>query len=296
MKEQLTDYDKIAGAIIFIENNCNKRLQLSDIAEHLSLSPYQFQRLFVKWAGVNPEKFFQFITIKYVRKKLNADHNLLEAAYSLGPSSTSRAHDLFVTIQGITPGDYKKKGERLKINYGIFESPFGQFFLASADEKICKLDFYEEIEDAVQELHKEWSQSTIFFNPKPLRPQALTIFQQSKQSPAKFHLLVKGTQFQLKVWEALLKIPECSLVSYGRVANAIGMPGASRAVGSAIGKNPVGYLIPCHRVIKKNGEIGGYRGGNIRKTAMIGWEAGKNSTLLQKERNTEAYPGKATTQ
>jgi AraC family transcriptional regulator of adaptative response/methylated-DNA-[protein]-cysteine methyltransferase len=189
-----------------------------------------------------------------------------------GLSGTSRLHDLFISIEGVSPGTFKKRGADLQIRYGIFDCPFGKFLLACAGEKICKLDFIDDEKSALRELRAEWHNAKIIHAPAALRSAARTIFGRKKLNTPKMTLLIQGTPFQIKVWEALLKIPEGHLTSYDSIAEAIGKPRASRAVGSALAKNPVAYLIPCHRVIKKAGKIGEYRWGSIRKQAMIGWE------------------------
>ncbi|WP_310587090.1 methylated-DNA--[protein]-cysteine S-methyltransferase [Tellurirhabdus bombi] len=276
-------YQQIARAIDYLNHNFRQQPKLAEVAEQAYLSEYHFQRLFTDWAGVSPKKFLQYLTLDYAKGQLRKGLTLAETADASGLSGTSRLHDLFVTLEGVTPGQFKLAGEGLLLRYGIFDGPFGLYFLAALDEKICKLWFLDEsepVENLVQRLKAEWPGAKIQPDQIALETLARRIFVSGNSE--QLRLLVKGSFFQLKVWEALLRIPEGRITSYDQIATAIGMPNASRAVGTAIGNNPIGYLIPCHRVIKKTGLFGNYRWGAVRKTALLGWEAAQTA-------KTEAY-------
>ncbi|WP_439417598.1 methylated-DNA--[protein]-cysteine S-methyltransferase [Larkinella sp. GY13] len=269
-------YQQIARSIEFLTENFRQQPSLTEVADRASLSEYHFQRLFSDWAGVSPKKFLQYLTLDFAKERLRSGLTLAEAADEAGLSGTGRLHDLFVVLEGVTPGQFKQAGDGLTIRYAVFESPFGPYLLGTIGDKICRLEFLEEAEptDVMSIAHRfatDWPEATVIPDSAPLLPLANTIFTDSERKPLR--VLVKASPFQLKVWEALLRIPEGQVVSYDQIAAAIGMPAASRAVGTAIGSNPVGYLIPCHRVIRKTGLFGNYRWGATRKTALLGWEA-----------------------
>jgi AraC family transcriptional regulator of adaptative response/methylated-DNA-[protein]-cysteine methyltransferase len=253
---------------------------LEEVAENIHLSPYHFQRLFTDWAGVSPKKFLQYITVEYAKKMLKEEKaTLFDAAFEAGLSGTGRLHDLFINIEGMTPGEYKNGGQHLSINYSFAESPFGNILVASTSRGICYMSFADDEMQALQGLQNRFPNASYRQMVDLLQQNVLYIFTHdwSKLHQIKLHL--KGTEFQLKVWEALLKIPMGRLSTYGSIARQIEMPRASRAVGSAVGDNPVAFLIPCHRVIQSTGVFGQYHWGNIRKTAMIGWEAAQTDVL-----------------
>jgi len=267
------NYHRIAKAIAYIKEHFKEQPSLNDIAENIHLSPYHFQRLFTEWAGVSPKKFMQYLSIQYAKQLLKDQQaTLFETAYQTGLSGTGRLHDLFITIEGMTPGEFKNGGELLTINYSFAESPFGPLIVATTPKGVCYMAFEEEEKKALKNLQKKFPNALFRRKLDLMQQNALFIFQNdwSKLNEIKLHL--KGTDFQLKVWESLLKIPMGKLSSYGNIANTIGKPNASRAVGTAIANNPVAYLIPCHRVIQSTGNFGGYRWGTTRKTAIIGWE------------------------
>ncbi len=272
-KQQL-NYNRIAEAINYITENFKEQPSLSDIAESVHLSPYHFQRLFSDWAGVSPKKFMQYISVEYAKKLLKEQHaTLFDSALETGLSGTGRLHDLFINIEGMTPGEYKNAGKRLTINYSFAESPFGNIIVASTSKGVCHMAFIEKETTALEALKNRFANASYKQVVDKLQQDALFIFQNdwSKLNQIKLHL--NAAPFQLKVWETLLKIPQGRLTTYGAIAKQIGAPKASRAVGTAIGNNPVAFLIPCHRVIQATGTIGGYAWGNTRKMAMIGWEA-----------------------
>jgi len=281
MKEQeRANYDRISEAIGYIKTNFKAQPGLEEVAENIHLSPYHFQRLFTDWAGVSPKKFLQYITVEYAKKMLKEEKaTLFDAAFEAGLSGTGRLHDLFINIEGMTPGEYKNGGQSLSINYSFAESPFGNILVASTSRGICYMSFADDEMQALQGLQNRFPNASFRQMVDLLQQNVLYIFTHdwSKLHQIKLHL--KGTEFQLKVWEALLKIPMGRLSTYGSIARQIEMPRASRAVGSAVGDNPVAFLIPCHRVIQSTGVFGQYHWGNIRKTAMIGWEAAQTDVL-----------------
>jgi AraC family transcriptional regulator, regulatory protein of adaptative response / methylated-DNA-[protein]-cysteine methyltransferase len=273
------NYCRIAEAINYIRANFKKQPNLDLVASELHLSPFHFQRLFTEWAGTSPKKFLQYISVEHAKKILNENQStLFDAAYETGLSGTSRLHDLFVNIEGMTPAEYKNGGKNLVINYNFTKSPFGNILVASTYKGICYMAFYALKEEALENLKRKFPNASFNQQLDSIQQNALFIFQNdwTKLSEIKLHL--KGTDFQLKVWETLLKIPMGQLTTYSSIAHQIDKPKASRAVGTAIGSNPVAFLIPCHRVIQSSGTFDGYRWGNTRKTALIGWEGAQTDS------------------
>jgi AraC family transcriptional regulator of adaptative response/methylated-DNA-[protein]-cysteine methyltransferase len=272
--QETINYNRIADAIDYIKVNFKEQPNLDEVAEKVHLSPFHFQRLFTEWAGTSPKKFLQYISVEHAKKILKENNHatLFDAAYDTGLSGTSRLHDLFVNIEGMTPAEYKNGGKNLEINFSFAESPFGNIIVASTNKGVCFMAFVEDEETGFQDLKNKFPNAGFSRKLDLAQQNALFIFQNdwSKLSEIKLHL--KGTDFQLKVWETLLKIPMGQLSTYGSIAQQIEKPNASRAVGTAIGSNPVAFLIPCHRVIQSSGTFGGYMWGNTRKTAIIGWE------------------------
>jgi len=270
----MTDYERIKKAIEFIRSNFQQQPDLDAVAKEVYLSPFHFQRLFKDWAGVSPKKFLQYISLQHA-KKLLQDHTVTDTAFETGLSGSSRLHDLFISIEGMTPGEYKNGGEQLKINYSFAETPFGNIIVASTPKGICHLAFADDEKEALKQLQLQFPKAKFRQVVDTIQQNALFIFTQDWRDLSKIKLHLKGTPFQIKVWEALLKIPMGDVSTYSGIANTINNPNASRAVGTAIGDNPVAFLIPCHRVIRSTGDFGQYHWGSIRKTAMIGWEAAK---------------------
>jgi len=269
-----TNYHRIAQAIDYIHGNFKDQPSLDDIATAIGLSPFHFQRLFTEWAGVSPKKFMQYLSIEYAKQLLKKEQStVLDAAYKTGLSGTGRLHDLFVNIEGMTPGEFKNGGEKLSINYCFAESPFGKIIVASTTKGICHMFFKEDEQLALSDLMARFPNAQYHQMVDKFQQDALFIFQNDWQQLDQIILHFKGTEFQLKVWEALLTIPMGELTSYGDIAQKIDKPNASRAVGTAVGSNPVAFLIPCHRVIQTSGKLGGYMWGSTRKSAIIGWEA-----------------------
>lgn len=273
------NYTRIAEAIEYIRSHFKDQPNLDEVAEKVHLSPFHFQRLFSEWAGTSPKKFLQYISVQHAKKLLKEEQaTLFDTAYETGLSGTSRLHDLFINIEGMTPAEYKNGAKNLDINYSFAESPFGNLIVASTVKGVCFMGFYEDEPTAFAALQAHFPHAEFSRKLDMIQQNALFIFQNdwSKLHEIKLHL--KGTDFQLKVWETLLKIPMGQLATYGTIAQKIGNPNASRAVGTALGSNPVAFLIPCHRVIQSTGTFGGYMWGPTRKTAMIGWEGAKTQT------------------
>jgi AraC family transcriptional regulator of adaptative response/methylated-DNA-[protein]-cysteine methyltransferase len=275
-EQEYINYNRIAEAIEYIKTNFKKQPNLEDVAKQVHLSPFHFQRLFSEWAGTTPKKFLQYISIEHSKKLLTDNQaTLFDTAFETGLSGTGRLHDLFINIEGMTPAEYKNGGKNLHINFSFAESPFGNLIVASTPKGVCYMAFNDNEEKALEELKTKFPNATFQRKLDLIQQNALFIFQNDWNKLHQIKLHLKGTDFQVKVWETLLKIPMGQLSTYGSIAYKIGNPNASRAVGTATGNNPVAFLIPCHRVIQSNGNIGDYMWGNIRKTAIIGWESAK---------------------
>lgn len=268
-------YQRVAQAIEYIQRHFQHQPTLEDIAAHVHLSPAYFQRLFSEWAGTSPKKFLQYISVEHAKSILTstASHSLLDATYDTGLSSGSRLHDLFIQIEGMTPAEYKQGGAGLKILYSFAETLFGRVLVASTDKGICALSFVEQEEQALNELRAKFPHAEYVEQRDEMQQRAMAVLTMQPNSIQHIKLHLKGSAFQLKVWESLLKIPAGQLASYRNVALQMDQPKAARAVGSAVAHNPVAFLIPCHRVIQASGVLGNYHWGTTRKTAMIGWES-----------------------
>lgn len=273
--QQELNYNRIADAICFIKKNYRTQPKLEEIAEHINMSPFHFQRMFSEWAGTTPKRFLQYLNIEYAKKILKETHaTLFDTACELGLSGTGRLHDLFINIEGMTPGEYKNGGLALNINYSFADTPFGKIIAASTDKGVCHMAFVDEGERrAFDHLRSIFPNAKYVLSPDTKQQHALSVFDRDWNRLGEIKLHLKGTEFQLKVWETLLKIPAGGLATYADLATKSGYNGACRAVGTAVGKNPVAFLIPCHRVIKATGEPGNYHWGKMRKNAIIGWEA-----------------------
>ena len=281
-----THYQQVAAAIEFFVAQRAAQPGLAELSAHLGLSEFHLQRLFSEWVGVSPKQFLKFLTKQEAKRRLQ-QQSVLDAALDLGLSGSGRLHDLMVTCEAVTPGQFKQQGTGLLIHYGDIPTPFGSALLAQTDKGVCKLGFYDapaQWERLCEELQAEWPKASLQRDDRAAEQTAQLMFgnnnfngnnldAQPQPQPLRLHLLMKGSPFQLKVWEALLAIPEGEIRTYQQVADAIEAPDAVRAVASAIGRNHIGYLIPCHRVIRSTGEFSQYRWGATRKQAMIGWEA-----------------------
>jgi len=289
MDETLSDYHRVEETIRYLELHAAAQPSLDEVAGHIGLSPWHFQRLFTRWAGVSPKRFLQYITVEAAKKLLEESATILDTALEVGLSGPSRLHDLFISAEAVTPGEYKNSGEGMEIRWGIHPSPFGDCLLATNRRGICALEFLGGQAEAAQEnpahdralpaltaLRLRWKGAKFIEDPlQGAVAMRRFVHGTASQSEEPLRLHLRGTNFQLKVWQALLSIPEGTLVSYGRLADMIGAPGASRAVGTALGQNPVGFLIPCHRVLRSTGAFGGYKWGIERKKALIAYEAAK---------------------
>jgi AraC family transcriptional regulator, regulatory protein of adaptative response / methylated-DNA-[protein]-cysteine methyltransferase len=271
---EMTNYQRIEQAIGYIAQHFQAQPSLDEVAAAVHLSPFHFQRLFTDWAGVSPKKFLQFVTLEHAKQLLTKGRaNLIQVADESGLSGPSRLHDLFVGIEAMTPHEYRNGGEALDIVYHFQETPFGEVLAAATPRGVCDLQFVDSKSSGQQFLEHKWHGAALREGENEHTRNALRFFKHTARQPEKLRLHLKGTDFQLKVWAALLRIPEGQIAVYGDLADAVGMPKATRAVGTAVGDNPVAYIIPCHRVIRKAGGFGEYRWGSARKTALLGWES-----------------------
>ncbi|MEN3786751.1 methylated-DNA--[protein]-cysteine S-methyltransferase [Aeromonas veronii] len=273
----MSDYARIADAIRFIASQVERQPTLDEIAAHVHLSPFHFQRLFSRWAGVTPKRYLQVLTLERAKALLQESRPLLEVADTLGLSSGSRLYDHFVQLEAVTPGEYKQRGAGLIIDHGVHDTPFGQAFVALTPRGVCNFSFLDDKapEAPLAALAHSWPAARLQVAPSRTRGVIHTMFDGSKAPDRPISLHVSGTNFQISVWRALLQIPPAKVVSYAQVANAVGNPKAARAVGLAVGANPVALMIPCHRVIQQNGKLGGYHWGETRKQAIHAWEAAR---------------------
>ncbi|MFL5574965.1 MAG: methylated-DNA--[protein]-cysteine S-methyltransferase [Gemmatimonadaceae bacterium] len=289
-----SDYARVEQAIRFLDANARRQPSLADVAAHVGLSEAHFQRLFTRWAGVSPKRFVQFQTVEHAKQLLRESRNVLDASWDAGLSGGGRLHDLFVAAEALTPGEYKRGGAGLEIAWGVHATPFGDAFMAVTPRGVCALSFLAEelprgpaVERAVAELAAEWPEAALRGDSSATRPYAARAFAPlaetrvaRRDEPAPLGVVLKGTNFQLKVWNALLRVPPGTVTTYEELAAAAGAPSAVRAVSSALARNAVAYLIPCHRVIRKTGAFGQYRWGAERKRAMLLWEAEQSTTAL----------------
>jgi AraC family transcriptional regulator, regulatory protein of adaptative response / methylated-DNA-[protein]-cysteine methyltransferase len=278
MTQKQTSYDTITKVIAYICDNPKSHFSLNQLADFALLSPTQLQKIFTDWCGVSPKQFQRFLSLEYAKSLLGSNKTTLQTSFITGLSSQGRLHDLFVDIEAMTPGEYKNGGENLIISYSVQESQFGYYLVASTVKGICNILFIDDPKLAKSELVTRWPKASLVDLEDPLHQPVIQFFGRGDlKSKIKLHL--HGTNYQIKVWQALLSIPEGDITSYGNIAKSIGDDSGlgSRAVGTAIGNNPVGYLIPCHRVLKSTGAISGYRWGVERKQAMLGWEASKSN-------------------
>ncbi len=272
----MSDYDRVAQAMAYLVEHATDQPTLEEVAAQVHLSPCHFQRLFVRWAGTTPKRFLQALTLERGKRLLAAEPSaLIDISHELGLSGSSRLHEHFVQLEAVTPGEYRSGGRGLSIDYGRHPTPFGPVFVAMTERGICRLGFVNEAsaEDMEAELQKDWPLSSLSRNDRTTRAVIDSLFHSTTDNrPGPLSVHVKGTNFQIAVWRALLQIPAGALASYSHIATALGKPTASRAVGNAIGANPVALLIPCHRVIQQSGALGGYRWGAGKKQMLQAWE------------------------
>lgn len=277
MNQAAQDYGRVAAAIDYLAAHHHEQPDLGDLAAALGSSEFHLQRLFRRWVGISPKRFLQFLTREHAKTLLRQSRDLLDAAWESGLSGPSRLHDLMVAGEAVTPGEYKRRGEGVTIRYGVHDSPFGAALLGCTERGICTLAFLEgEDPDAAAMLRDMWPGATLRFDPGHTGALAGRIFGAVPSPGEPLRIWVQGTNFQLKVWEALMRIPPGRILSYEDVAASLGRPGSARAVAGAVARNPVAYLIPCHRVIRANGMTHGYRWGTTRKQAILGWEAARS--------------------
>lgn len=271
----MTQYQQIESIIQHLGNHFQDQPGLDELAQKVGLSPDHFQRVFKNWVGISPKQFLKYLTLEYAKSRLEQSHSVLNSALDSGLSGPGRLHDLFVTLESTTPGEYKLGGEGLNIEYGIHPSPFGFAVLAVCDRGLCGSFFLPEPSDrlAKEAIQEYWPQAQCLRDDSKTFAYAKQLFDLSYSGGEPFSLFVRGTPFQVQVWRALLEIPSGSLCTYSDLAGSVGRPTATRAVASAVGDNPISWLIPCHRVIRKGGYLGGYRWGLPRKKVMLAWEA-----------------------
>lgn len=271
MSQLAADYERIAETISFIEAHYQDQPSLDEMAAHLGLSSHHFQRLFTRWAGISPKRFLSAVTHANARELLAGDMPVLDASLDVGLSGPGRMHDLFVTHEAMSPGEYKKQGAGLTIAHGIHPSPFGSALFFQTERGLAGLAFADVGDErgAFEDMKKRWPKARFVEDQEQTAETAAKVF---GGDSGPIPLFLSGTNFQIKVWEALLRIPDGRLTTYEGVASALGNPKAVRAVGTAVGRNPISYIIPCHRVLRKSGALGGYHWGLVRKKAILGWE------------------------
>lgn len=271
----MNDFERVATVIRYLDQHHADQPGLEELAAVVGLSESHFHRLFHRWAGTTPKDFLQTLTVEHAKRRLRESLSVLETALDLGLSGPGRLHDLMVTIEAASPGEFKRGGEGMAIDWGVAESPFGSCSLGWTDRGLCHLAFHDMEADITggAALRRDWPNAKLRRNDSAARRRARNIFASEVSTAAPLKAYVRGTPFQLRVWRALVRIPEGCVASYGTLARALGHPQASRAVGAACGANPLACLIPCHRVIRETGVVQGYRWGTDRKRALLAWEA-----------------------
>ena len=272
------DYARIEQAIHFLANRVAEQPTLADVSAEVGLSPHHLQRVFKRWAGVSPKRLLQLLTVEHAKELLDRSASVLDATYELGLTSPARLHDHFVALEAVTPGEYKERGKDLVIRYGFHVSPFGRMFLAATDRGVCRISFPSEQEtsDEVKRLRSLWSRGRVMEDHQATASLAERVFEAGESRNGEpLRLVVRGTNFQTAVWRALLEIPRGRVATYSEIAQRVDRPRAVRAVGNAVGANQVAFLIPCHRVIRQLGGLGGYRWGTARKQALLAWESAR---------------------
>jgi len=271
------DYHRVADAIHYLVANQEDQPDLDAVAAVAGLSPHHFQRIFTRWAGVSPKKFLKHLTLSAAKSRLDASVSVMDAAFDAGLSGPGRLHDLFVTVDAVTPGEYKSRGAGMTFQYGFHATPFGECVVVANERGVAGFGFTSEIgqEAALSEQMAGWDNADWRQDQIETAGYAAAVFNEKSDPSARLSVLMRGTPFQVKIWEALLRIPSGTVTSYGDLAQRVGRPSAARAVGTACGSNRIGYLIPCHRVIRETGAVTGYRWGPDRKHAMLAWEAAK---------------------
>ncbi|HEY8312527.1 MAG TPA: methylated-DNA--[protein]-cysteine S-methyltransferase [Candidatus Baltobacteraceae bacterium] len=274
-----TDYERIAEAIDYLSRHAAEQPLLEEVAESIGVSPFHFQRTFRRWAGITPKQFLQFLTLEHAKELLDQRHSVLDVAFETGLSSPARVHDHFVTLEAVTPGEYKGHGAGLLIRYGTATTLFGEAFIAQTERGICAFAFLDtDLQQQIDDLHAQWESAELIRDDAAAQTVADRLFDPAAAGTNEpLRVVARGTNFQVRVWRALLEIPFGEVRSYEQLATAMGDPKAARAVGNALARNTVGYLIPCHRVILSTGAVGNYRWAPHRKRALLAWEAARNT-------------------
>ena len=291
----MNDYERIARVIRYLDEHHTLQPGLDELAETAGLSPFHFHRLFSTWAGVTPKDFLQCLTLEHAKALLRQGESVLGAALEAGLSGPGRLHDLCVSLEAVSPGEIKSGGSGLDIRFGFAATPFGDCLVAESERGVCHLTFIDDHgpDAALEKLRLKWPEARLRRSDATTASLASRIFERpggNSKRPT-LRTFVTGSTFQVRVWRALLRVPPGSLVTYGQLAAAVGQPRAARAVGSAVGQNPVAYLIPCHRVIRETGVIGEYRWGRVRKRAMVGWEVSRRMEPAPSAEIIAANPG-----
>jgi AraC family transcriptional regulator of adaptative response/methylated-DNA-[protein]-cysteine methyltransferase len=274
------DYQRIEKAILYLQTHYLEQPDLASVSRAVHMSEYHFQRVFSRWAGISPKRFLQFLTIEHAKQHLTESRDVLEVALSSGLSSPGRLHDLFVSVEAVSPGEFKTRGAGIRIEYGFHATPFGRCLIGLTRRGICWMSFTVEASEseARREMELHWSGAECERNQESTRAAIGQIFSKvQRPEPRSLSVLLMGTNFQLKVWRALLNVPAGAVVSYGALGEMVGRRRGARAVGSAVARNPIAYLIPCHRVIRSTGVLGDYRWGEVRKRALLGWERARSA-------------------
>ncbi len=277
MEKQTHDYELVKHTLAFISENWRDQPSLDTLADQAGLSATHLQRLFTRWAGLSPKAFLQAVTLDHARELLRDSASILDASYELGLSGPGRLHDLFVTHEGMSPGIYKARGRGLNIQYGFHDCPFGRALILITSEGLAGLAFADEGKEksALADMTSRWPEATYTENQQATATYAKRIFESSSWKPDQpLRIVFIGSDFEIRVWETMLRIPFGKASTYSDIASHLGKPKAARAVGSAVGKNPISFVVPCHRVLGKSGGLGGYHWGLTRKRAILGWEAG----------------------
>jgi AraC family transcriptional regulator of adaptative response/methylated-DNA-[protein]-cysteine methyltransferase len=277
MEKQTHDYDLVKHTLAFISENWRDQPSLETLADQAGLSPTHLQRLFTRWAGLSPKAFLQAVTLDHARGLLRDSASILDASYELGLSGPGRLHDLFVTHEGMSPGIYKAHGRGLNIQYGFHDCPFGRALILITSEGLAGLAFADhgKEQSALADMTSRWPEATYVENQEATAAYARRIFESERWKPDQpLRIVFIGSDFEIRVWETILRIPFGKASTYSDIASHIGKPKAARAVGAAVGKNPISFVVPCHRVLEKSGGLGGYHWGLTRKRAILGWEAG----------------------
>ncbi|MDA0260722.1 MAG: methylated-DNA--[protein]-cysteine S-methyltransferase [Proteobacteria bacterium] len=279
-RQMTLDYERIASALRYLDEHLTEQPNLTEVAAQVGLSPHHFQRLFKRWAGISPKRFLQFLTVEYAKDCLIASQSVLDTSLDAGLSGPSRLHDLFVACEAMTPGEYKRRGEGLCISYGFYDSPFGDCLLLMTPRGLCGLAFADSGQRgaALEDMRRRWPQATYISDSETTAPAMAAVgdflgWSRGSNGRPELKLFLMGTNFQVRVWEGLMRVPMGRLTSYDSLSSMIGNAGAARAVANAVAANPISLIVPCHRVIRATGAISGYHWGPSRKRAILGWEA-----------------------